>query len=281
MQRPAQAHSEGRAVARLFQVLDTSRTGVARRESSAAPSEPPLHISHTGSDIEPGTGENAASFVSAPAATVRPLNPARGIRLRLCAGHGSLPSCQLGAAGFAWWPRSSQTRRPGWPRGTAPERMIADYIAACPLEPKGGFADLVVPPSRGRPGATGGPTPRRSRKCSRSFPSPWGQGIFPRRQRASPPHRRNRRPGADSRAAPVGPAAAACFRRRRAPTVALATLLRDQPLSTRKTSFALERGRLTGRPSAPAPGCSSRPRSARRTPPADRARTATPPTASA
>ena len=66
-----------------------------------------------------------------------------------------------------------------------------------------------------------------------------------------------------------------------APTVALATLLRDQPLSTRKTSFALERGRLTGRPSAPAPGCSARPRSARRTPPADRARTATPPTASA
>ena len=87
--------------------------------------------------------------------------------------------------------------------------------------------------------------------------------------------------GADSRAAPVGPAAAACFRRRRAPTVALATLLRDQPLSTRKTSFALERGRLTGRPSAPAPGCSARPRSARRTPPAGRARTATPPTASA
>ncbi len=77
------------------------------------------------------------------------------------------------------------------------------------------------------------------------------------------------RPEADSRAAPVGPAAA------------LATLLRDQPLSTRKTSFALERGRLTGRPSAPAPGCSARPRSARRTPPAGRARTATPPTASA
>ena len=87
--------------------------------------------------------------------------------------------------------------------------------------------------------------------------------------------------GADSRAAPVGRAAAACFRRRRAPTVALATLLRDQPLSTRRTSFALERGRLTGRSSAPAPGCSARPRSARRTPPADRARTATPPTASA
>ena len=54
------------------------------------------------------------------------------------------------------------------------------------------------------------------------------------------------RPGADSRAAPVGRAAAACFRRRRAPIVALATLLRDEPLSTRKTSFALERGRLTG-----------------------------------
>ena len=65
------------------------------------------------------------------------------------------------------------------------------------------------------------------------------------------------------------------------PPLALATLLRDQPLSTRKTSLALERGRLTGRPSAPAPGCSARPRSARRTPPADRARTATPPTASA
>ena len=87
--------------------------------------------------------------------------------------------------------------------------------------------------------------------------------------------------GADSRAAPVGRAAAACFRRRRAPTVALATLLRDQPLSTREISFALGRGRLTSRPSAPAPGCSARPRSARRTPPADRARTATPPTASA
>ena len=37
-------------------------------------------------------------------------------------------------------------------------------------------------------------------------------------------------PGADSRAAPVGRAATGCFRRRRAPTVALATLLRDRPL---------------------------------------------------
>ena len=108
-------------------------------------------------------------------------------------------------------------------------------------------------------------------------PSTWGPGDFHRRPRRAPPsRRRNRRaatarPGADSRAAPVGRAAAACFRRRRAPAVALATLLRDQPLSTREISFALGRGRLTGRPSAPAPGCSARPRSARRTPPADRA----------
>ena len=113
---------------------------------------------------------------------------------------------------------------------------------------------------------------------------PWAGG--PRPPAGAATRNRNRRAatarsGADSRTAPVGRAAAACSRRRRAPTVALATLLRDQPLSTRKTSFALERGRLTGRPSAPAPGCSARPRSARRTPPADRARTATPPTASA
>ena len=38
---------------------------------------------------------------------------------------------------------------------------------------------------------------------------------------------------------------------------------------------------FTVRPFAPGPGCSARPRSAHRTPPADRARTATPPTASA
>ena len=38
---------------------------------------------------------------------------------------------------------------------------------------------------------------------------------------------------------------------------------------------------LTARPSAPGPGCSARPRSTRRTPPAGRAQTATPPTASA
>ena len=66
MHHLVQAHSEGRAVAPSLQVLDTSRTGVANPESSAAPSGPPLHTSHTGSDIEAGTGENRASFVSAP-----------------------------------------------------------------------------------------------------------------------------------------------------------------------------------------------------------------------
>ena len=58
------------------------------------------------------------------------------------------------------------------------------------------------------------------------------------------------------------------------------------PLAQRQRSprcCAISRSRpaFTGRPSAPAPGCSARPRSARRTPPAGRARTATPPTASA
>ena len=112
MHRLVQAHSEGRAVAPSLQVLDTSQTGVAHPESSAAPSGPPLHTSHTGRDIEPGTGENRASFVSAPrlASSGNPKTPVGALNTL-----GDVPTAKLNGLNGSRRDRHLEQRQPSGP----------------------------------------------------------------------------------------------------------------------------------------------------------------------
>ena len=187
-------------------------------------------------------------------------------------------------------PRGGQGRRPGRPRSgvgrddlRGPLRLVEGRInEGSRFPPPAAASPAPAPPeSSGSYRAFGG----RLQGCPPRGVRPrrWRCGCRARTARRSRDMRRGRHEALRPDSVHGGPSTSAhrrmvCLSARRAGGERRRRINRF--LGVRSPAPAGGSPALTVRPFAPGPGCSAPPRSARRTPPAGRARTATPPTAS-